>query len=97
MEDSNIADGDAIADEMQIDLHMLGLLVLDRVGGEVHRTDVVAVDQCALGERAVKLGEELPEPGSLSHAVSDSAVLRLGTGAGDDRLALGQLGHQVAA
>jgi hypothetical protein len=29
----------------------------------------------------VELGEKLPEPGGLSHAVSDSAVLRLGTGA----------------
>ena len=76
---------------------MLGPLVLNRVGGEVHRTDVVAVDQYAPGERPVKLGEELPELGSLSHAVSDSAVLRLGTGAGDDRLALRGPGHQVAA
>jgi len=39
---------------------MLGLLVLHRVGGEVHRTDVVTVDQRAPGDRAVKLGEELP-------------------------------------
>ena len=76
---------------------MLGPLVLDRVGGEVHRTDVVAVDQHALGERAMERGEELPERGSLSHAVSNSAVLRLGTGAGDDRLALGRPRHQVAA
>jgi len=63
---------------------MLGPLVLDRVGGEVHLTDVVAVDQRASGERATELGEELPEPGSLSHAVSNNAVLRLGTGTGDD-------------
>jgi len=76
---------------------MLGPLVLYWVGGEVHRTDVVAVDQHAPGERAMELGEELPEPGSLSHAVSNSAVLRLGTRAGDDRLALGRPGHQVAA
>ena len=45
----------------------------------------------------MELGEELPELGSLSHAVSNSAVLRLGVGAGDDRLALGRPGHQVAA
>ena len=68
---------------------MLGPLVLDRIGGEVHRTDVVAVDQRAPGERATELGEKLPEPESLSHAVSNSAVLRFGTGAGDNQLALG--------
>jgi hypothetical protein len=45
----------------------------------------------------MELGEELPEPGSLRHAVSDSVVLPLGTGAGDHRLALGRPGHQVAA
>jgi hypothetical protein len=45
----------------------------------------------------VELGEELPEPGGLSHAVSNSAVLRLSTGPGDHRLALRRPGHQVAA
>ena len=45
----------------------------------------------------MELGKELLEPGGLNHAVSDSAVLRLGTGAGDHRLALGRPGHQVAA
>jgi len=45
----------------------------------------------------VELGKELSEPGGLSHAVSDNAVLRLGTGVGDHRLALGRPGHQVPA
>jgi hypothetical protein len=76
---------------------MLGPLVLDRIGGDVHRTDVVTVDQRALGERNVELGEELPEPGSLSDAVSHSAVFRLGTRAGDDWLTFGRPRHQVAA
>jgi hypothetical protein len=68
---------------------MLGPLVLNGVGGEVYRTDVVAVDQRAPEERAMELCKELPEPGGLSHAVGDSAVLRLGTGAGGHWLALG--------
>jgi hypothetical protein len=33
--------------------------MLNRIGGEVHGADVVAVDECALGERAVKLSQEL--------------------------------------
>jgi hypothetical protein len=44
----------------------------------------------------VELGEKLPEPGGLSHAVSDNAILRLGTGPGDHMLVLGRPGHQVA-
>jgi len=76
---------------------MFGPLVLHRVGGEVHRTDVVTIDQHAPGERAVELGKELSELGGLSQAVGDSTVLRLSTGAGDHRLVLGRPGHRVSA
>ena len=79
MEYPNIADGDPVAHEVQVDLHMLCPLMLNGVGGEIHGADVVAVDERALGERAVE----------LRHAVSDSLVLRLSTGAGDNRLPLG--------
>ena len=71
--------------------------MLDGVGGGIHGADVVAVDESALGERAVKLRQELSKPGRLRHAVSDSPVLRLSTGAGDNRLPLGRPGDQVAA
>ena len=65
MEYPNIADGDPVAHEVQVDLHMLCPLMLNRVGGEVHGADVVAVDERALGERAVELRQELSEPGHL--------------------------------
>ena len=97
MEYPNIADGDSVAHEVQVDLHMLRPLVLNRVGGEVHDADVVAIDEHALGERAMKLRQELPQAGRLRHAVSDSTVLRLGTGVGDHRLPLGRPGDKVAA
>jgi hypothetical protein len=64
-------------------------LMLNRVSGEVHGTDVVALDECALGERAVKLSQKLSEPGRLSHAVSNSPILRLSTRARDNRMSLG--------
>ena len=38
---------------------MLRPLMLDGVGGEIHGTDVVAVDERDLGERAVELRQEL--------------------------------------
>ena len=75
---------------------MLRPLMLDGVGGEIHGADVVAVDERTLGKRAVELRQELSEPGRLRHAVSDSPVLRLSTGTGDNRLPLGRPG-QVAA
>jgi hypothetical protein len=43
VKDPHLADGNPITDEVKVDLHMLGPLVLHGVGGEVDRTDVVAV------------------------------------------------------
>ena len=96
MEDSNIADSDPVADEVQVDLYMLRPLMLNGVGGEIYGAYVVAVDERALGERAMQLRQELSKPGRR-HAVSDSTVLRLGTGSGDNRLPLGRPGDKVAA
>ena len=97
VENSNIDDGDLVANEVQVDLHMLGPLVLNRVGGEVHCADVVAVYESTPGERAVELSQELSEPGSLCHAIGDSPVLCLSIGARDNRLPLGRPGDKVAA
>jgi hypothetical protein len=97
MENPKITNSHPVSNEVQVNLHMLRPLMLNRVGGEVHGTDVVAVDKRALGERAVKLSQELSELGRLSHAVSNSPVLRLSTRARDHRLLLGRPGDQVTA
>ena len=59
MEYPNIADCDPVAHEVQVNLHVFRPLMLDGVGGEIHDADVVAVDERALGERAVELRQEL--------------------------------------
>ena len=59
MEYPNITDGNSVAHEVQVDLHLLHPLMLNGVGGEVHGADVVVVDERALGERAVELRQEL--------------------------------------
>jgi hypothetical protein len=41
----NVTDGNALADKVKINLNILSALVLNRVGGEVDDTDIVAVDQ----------------------------------------------------
>jgi hypothetical protein len=93
----HITDSHPVTNKMQVNLHMLRPLMLNRVGGEVHDADVVAVDERALGERVMKLSQELSETGRLNHAVSNSPVLRLNTRAGDNWLSLGRPGDQVAA
>jgi hypothetical protein len=55
MEDPNMTDSNSVPDQVQVNLHMLHPLMLNRVSGEIHGADVVAIDECALGERARKL------------------------------------------
>jgi hypothetical protein len=45
MEDADLTDGDLLSDEVKINLHMLDVLMLNGVVGEVHGTYVVAVDE----------------------------------------------------
>jgi hypothetical protein len=42
-----LADGDLLSNKMEINLHMLGALMLNGVGGEVDGADDVTVDKRA--------------------------------------------------
>jgi CBS domain-containing protein len=95
MEDANLTDGNLLSDEMKINLHMLRALMLNGVGGEVHDTDVITVDESATRWRSLELMQELAQPGSLSHTIDDGMILGFGAGAGDDNLPLGRPGDQV--
>jgi hypothetical protein len=91
VEDANISDGNALADEVEINLNMLGVMMLDGVGGEVDRAGVVAIDQGDPRQEVVQLQKQLTEPACLCHDV----VLRLNTRTGDDVLALGEPGDEI--
>jgi hypothetical protein len=45
VEDTNVSNGNTLADEVEINLNMLGALMLNRVGGGRDRADAIAVDQ----------------------------------------------------
>lgn len=64
---------------------MICALVLNRIGGEIHGTDVITVDKCAPCQRTVQLLEQLTKPCRLSDAISHSEVLGLGAG-GEKRM-----------
>jgi hypothetical protein len=53
IENANISDGDMVADEVEINLNMLDVLMLDGVGGEVDRADVLILDQGDSRQRMV--------------------------------------------
>jgi hypothetical protein len=48
MHDADIADDNTFLDEVEVDLDMLGVLMLNGVGGEVDDADIVIVDESAL-------------------------------------------------
>jgi hypothetical protein len=89
MENVDMIDGDLPSDQMEINLHMLDVLMLNEVGGEVHDTDIVIVDKGALRRRTLELMEQLAQPGGLSYAIGDGVVLSIRARPGHDRLSLG--------
>jgi hypothetical protein len=95
MEDTDLTDGNLLSDEMKINLHMLRVLMLNGVGGEVHDADVVAVDESASQWRNLELMQELAQPGGLSHTIGDGTVLSFSAGARNDSLPLDRPGDRV--
>jgi hypothetical protein len=92
MEDAYLTDGNILWDKMKINLHMLGALMLDGVGEDVHNTDVVTVDKGAPRRRGLELVKQLSQPSGLSHAINNGMILGLNAEAGDDGLPLGRPG-----
>jgi hypothetical protein len=53
VEETNVPNGNMLIEEVGIDLNMLGVLVVDRVVGEVDSADVVTVDHGGLRQGPV--------------------------------------------
>jgi hypothetical protein len=90
-----LTDGNLLSDKMKINLYMLGALMLNGIGGEVHGADVVVVDNGAPRRRGLELMEQLLQPSGLSHAIGNGTILGLSAGAGDAGLLLSRPGNQV--
>jgi hypothetical protein len=67
VENTNVFDGNVLADEVKIYLNMLRALVLDQVDGDVGSIDVVAIEDDILGEQAMELLEKMAQPTHFSH------------------------------
>jgi hypothetical protein len=55
VQDADITNGHTFRHEVEVDLDMLGALVLNEVDGDVDNTDVVTIDEGALCQRCVEL------------------------------------------
>lgn len=77
VKDADFTKGDALPDEVQIDLDMFSVLMLHRVDQHVHGADVVAVDHHGARRRVVELTEELSEPYGLCDGIGYRPVFCL--------------------
>jgi hypothetical protein len=66
MEDADLAGGNLLLDKMKINLHMLGALMLNGIGGEVHDADIVTVDKGAPRRQGLELVEQLSQPSGIT-------------------------------
>jgi hypothetical protein len=48
MENTNVTDGNPFPHKVKINFHMLGALVLNRIGGHADNADIVTVHQSCL-------------------------------------------------
>ena len=97
MKNMNFAKSHLLADEVDVDLDVLGTTVVDRVGCHVDSADVVAVDDCSNLQRDMEFLKKLPQPAALGDDVSNRPVLGLRTEPGYRGLPFGRPGHQVVS
>jgi len=79
MKNTNFAKSYLLADEVDVDLDVLGMTVVDRVGCHVDNANIVAVDNCGNLQRNVELLKNLPQLAALGDNVSNCPVLGLRT------------------
>ena len=75
MKNLDVSQCDSLPDEVEIDLDVLGALMLNWITGHIDGTDVVTVDQCSSTKRCVQLKKKLAQPSRLSDCISNGAIL----------------------
>jgi len=93
----NFPESNTITHKVQINFHVLGALMLNRVGGEVYSTNVVAVNHRSLRQRAMKFSKKLAEPTCFGHSISNAAIFSFSARTRDCLLPFGRPGHQIIA
>jgi hypothetical protein len=55
VQNAKFPNGDLVTDEVEINLDMICVLLLNRVGCQVDDTDIAAIDKSPTGQRGVQL------------------------------------------
>jgi hypothetical protein len=74
---------------------MLGPSMLNRIGGHVDSTDIVAKNDSSSLQRVMKLAKKLTKPTAFSHCMSHDTILCLSTRARNRSLSLRRPGNEV--
>jgi hypothetical protein len=69
-----LSNNDFLSYKVHIELNVFYAFVVHWIRAHVAGGDIVAEDDCGLGQWAVKLAQELSEPGALSHSVGNAVV-----------------------
>jgi hypothetical protein len=80
---------------MQINLNVLGPLVLNGVGGQVNGNNIIAVHNSGMLKRAMELVQQLTQPTRLGDSIGNRTILNLRTGSGNCCLMLGRPGNEI--
>ena len=89
MKNTNFAESHLLANEVDVDLNVLGPAVVDRVGSHVDSAHIIAVDHGSHLQRNMKFLKELAQLATLGDHMSNSPVLGLRTGPGHRGLSFG--------
>ena len=79
MKNSKITNGNPLPNEVEINLNMLGSLMLNRIGGHVDGADVITIDQRSALRRSIELKEKLAQPGGFGDAIGHGTILSFST------------------
>ena len=97
MKNASLAKSHSVTNEVQVDLDMLGALMLNGVTSEIGSTDVITIYNGGSGGRVFKLKEKLAQPTGPGDTICNTSIFRFGTGAGGGGLPLGGPGDEVGA
>jgi hypothetical protein len=89
MEHPNLSQSNLLMDKVNVDLIMLRVTMMDRVGGHVDNTDIIEEDDRRRRDGCMELLEQLTKPTGLSHSMRNCTILSLRTRTRDRSLSFG--------
>uniref|UniRef100_A0A0A8YGQ0 Uncharacterized protein n=1 Tax=Arundo donax TaxID=35708 RepID=A0A0A8YGQ0_ARUDO len=95
MKNTNMTNGYLLLDKVNINFNVLGVPMLDRVGGHVDGANIVTIDNSCRLQGKVELTKKLMNPPTFCNGVSYSTILSFSTETGNRCLSFGRPRNQI--